>query len=254
MNHGAAPKRNSRMGEARPDIDNAGPLRARLEVLLDAFAGGRIDATTVQHGLVAALCDIGVAVALGPAILTARQTGADAIVWRKDFGHRDVTVSVIHLEPGEVHPPHHHHNVTSVQMVLEGHIDGREYDRVERLDASTVLLRPVSDGPLTPGTLLLAHEWSRNVHWFAAGPAGPALMFNCNARGFARTTFDPSDGRALGRRLLDPTGAVRDGLIAAREVDVDTAYGKFGGRPLGLWPLPLSVAGPPPPVRADLLI
>ncbi|MEC9345448.1 MAG: hypothetical protein VYB54_04420 [Pseudomonadota bacterium] len=254
MNTTTAPKMNSRMGEARPDIDHDGPLRAALEPLLDGFADGRLDATLFQQGLVDALGEIGVAVALGPAILSARQSAKDVVIWRKDFGGRDVTVSIIHLDPGEVHPPHHHHNVTSVQMVLEGQIDGREYERVERIDESTVLLRPVSNGPLPPGTLLLAHEWSRNVHWFAAGEEGPALIFNCNARGFERTTFDPSDGRALGRRLIDPTGDVRDGLIAGREVDVTVAYGKFGGRPLGLWPLPLSLAGPPPPLRADLLI
>lgn len=251
---GPAVRINSRMGEARPDVEHDGPLRHALEPLLDRFAAGEFGGAGFQARLLDILA------ALGPeragtvaAARTARACGADVTLWRRDFGGRDVTVSMIHLAPGEVHPPHHHHNVTSVQIVLEGPVTGREYDRICRIDEGHILLRPLSDGDLPPGSLLLAHEWSRNAHWFRCSEEAPALIWNCNARGFERSTFDPADGRPLGRRLLAPTGPLADGGIRAAELDVATAYATFGGRPLEAWPLPMPPQGSPPPLRPDLL-
>ena len=218
---------NSRMGQARPDVEHDGAFRATLDPLLSDFDAGRIDGAGFQQGVLAALEGDDVQRVIGTAADQARSAGADVTIWRKDFGGRDITVSIIHLQPGEVHPPHHHHNVTSVQVILEGAISGREYDRIRRIDENHVLLKPLFAGELPVGSRLLAHEWSRNAHWFVAGRDGPALIFNCNARGFEQTTFDPADGRALGRKLLHPAREAMAEGVVAREIDVPEAYATY---------------------------
>ena len=226
---GKAPIRNnSRMGEARPDVEHEGPIRDALQPLLDRFAAGEIDGAGFQAGLMEALKAMGTDTAFEPYARQALDGLQDVTVWRKDFGGRDVTVSMIYLHPGEVHPPHHHHNVTSVQIVVDGEVSGREFDRIRRMDERTLLLKPLFAGELPPGSLLLAHEWARNAHWFAASRAAPALIWNCNARGFEAQTFDLSDGRPLGRRLLRPEQTVSDGNILATEIGVAEAYETFG--------------------------
>ncbi|MDF1732015.1 MAG: hypothetical protein P1U49_10965 [Minwuia sp.] len=226
---------NSRMGEARPDVDHDGPFRTQLDPLLSDFEEGKIDGAGFQRGVIAALERDDVQQTVAAAADQARSKGADVTIWRKDFGGRDITISIIHLQPGEVHPPHHHHNVTSVQVILEGRISGREYERVRRIDGNHVLLKPLSSGQLPVGSLLLAHEWARNAHWFSAGKDAPALIFNCNARGFEKSTFDPADGRPLGRRLLHPSRMVSDEGVIAREIDVVEAYEIFGKADLQDW-------------------
>ncbi len=229
---------NSRMGQARPDVDHDGPFRDTLDPLLADFADGRIDGSGFQKGVLAALDRMEVRQTIETAAVAARSNAEDVTIWRHDFGGRDITISVIHLRPGEVHPPHHHHNVTSVQVILEGSVSGREYDRIRRLDETHILLRPLSDGALPVGSRLLAHEWSRNAHWFAASADAPALIFNCNARGFEARTFDQSEGRSLGRRLLLPSRTATDEGIVAREIDVAEAYETFGAIALKDWPGP----------------
>lgn len=219
---------NSRMGQARPDVDHDGPFRTALDQVLSDFADGKLNGAGFQQGVIAALERDDVQQTISTAADQARSDGADVTIWRKDFGGRDVTISIIHLQPGEVHPPHHHHNVTSVQVILEGAISGLEYDRVRRIDGNHILLKPLSNGELPVGSRLLAHEWARNVHWFAAGKGAPALMFNCNARGFEKSTFDPADGRPLGRKLLYPSRLISDEGIIAKEIDVGEAYETFG--------------------------
>lgn len=219
---------NSRMGQARPDVDHDGPFRTALDQVLSDFADGNLNGAGFQLGVIDALERDDVQQTISTAADQARSDGADVTIWRKDFGGRDVTISIIHLQPGEVHPPHHHHNVTSVQVILEGAISGLEYDRVRRIDGNHVLLKPLSNGELPVGSRLLAREWARNAHWFAAGKGAPALMFNCNARGFEKSTFDPADGRPLGRKLLYPSRLISDEGVIAQEIDVGEAYETFG--------------------------
>jgi len=226
---------NSRMGQARPDVDHDGPFRTALDQVLSDFADGKVNGVGFQQAVIAALDRDDVQQTISVASDKARSEGADVTIWRKDFGGRDITISIIHLQPGEVHPPHHHHNVTSVQVILEGKIAGREYERVRRIDGNHILLKPLSDGELPVGSRLLAHEWARNAHWFAAGKDAPALIFNCNARGFEKSTFDPSDGRPLGRRLLHPARTVSDDGVVAKEIEVAEAYEIFGKADLQDW-------------------
>jgi hypothetical protein len=62
-------------------------------------------------------------------------------------------------------------------------------------------------------------------------------MLNFNAYGYQDWTFNPKD-RPLRRNLVDPTyGLNPDGLIIAKEVSVEEAYAKFGGRPLADFPM-----------------
>lgn len=145
------------------------------------------------------------------------------------------TIQLFYIEPGEVHPPHCHHNVVSSQVVLQGHIREREYDRVTRLADGSILLRRRSDGRFGVGEGLNSTEVDKNCHWFAA-EAEPVIMLNFNIYGYQDWTFNPKD-QPFQRNLVDPTfGTNPDGLIIARDIAVEDAYAKFGGRPLDDFP------------------
>ncbi len=68
-----------------------------------------------------------------------------------------------------------------------------------------------------------------------AGHDAPALIFNCNARGFEKSTFDPADGRPLGRKLLYPAREATPEGILAREIGVAEAYETFGSIAPAAW-------------------
>ena len=162
----------------------------------------------------------------------------DYIFWREDFGGRDITVSFLYLEPGEVHPPHHHNNVISVQSVAAGQIWAREYHRIKCIDEDKILISSVNERLMDINDEILAHEWSRNVHWFAATSDKPAVMWNCNVRGFETKLFLNPSPKSLGRILLDPHFEVINGMLLARNLSVEEAYDKFGGKPISNWPIP----------------
>ncbi len=165
----------------------------------------------------------------------------DYIFWREDFGGKDITVSLLYLEPGEVHPPHHHNNVISVQSVVAGQIWAREYHRIKCIDEDKILIAPVQERLMTVDDEILAHEWSKNVHWFAATNEKPAVMWNCNVRGFETDLFINPSPKSLGRILLDPHFKVVNGRFLAKSLSLEEAYAKFGDKPISNWPIPKNV-------------
>ncbi|PCI04378.1 MAG: hypothetical protein COB78_08665 [Hyphomicrobiales bacterium] len=141
-----------------------------------------------------------------------------------------------HVAENEAHPPHHHHNVISTQIVISGTLQLREYERIERRDDGRLVLKLVSDRMIGPGDIFQASEWSKNVHWFCA-EGGPAVIFNINARGFEDKTFD-TDEAAFGRCYIDPTQFDNTGLIITEEFDAERAHELFQGRRLDEFPIP----------------
>ncbi len=165
--------------------------------------------------------------------------GRSAAEWlvRRHIGTCRYTIQVYGVAEGEVHPPHHHHNLISTQIILEGAIHLRTYDRIKRNDRGQLLLRLMGDESLTAGGLFQVSEWKANAHWFGA-VGGPALIFSVDARGFEKNTFDRDDHAAFGRRYLDPTECNQDGLIICADLDKEEAFRRFGQCALSDFPHP----------------
>ena len=145
------------------------------------------------------------------------------------------TVLLYRVDENEVHPPHHHFNVISTQIVLRGQLRLREYERVRRDRDGALILELVTDQIVKEGDSFQASEWRRNVHWFQA-IGGPALIFNTNARGFERETFD-SRSAGFGRRYVDPTRFISECEVRAEEFSQEEADLRFAGKPLDNFPI-----------------
>lgn len=158
---------------------------------------------------------------------------------KRHVDHCRYSALFYHVAENEAHPPHHHHNVISTQILIRGKLHLREYERMERRSDGRLVLKLVSEQMLSPGDIFQASEWSRNVHWFCAVD-GPAVIFNINARGFEEQTFDSAEG-AFGRCYIDPTHFDEDGLIRTEEFDADHAHELFQGRTLNEFPIPDTV-------------
>ncbi|MEL7429810.1 MAG: hypothetical protein AAFN43_07400 [Pseudomonadota bacterium] len=163
-------------------------------------------------------------------------TNGELELLRRHIDECRYTVIMYRVPEGYVHPPHHHFNVISTQIVLQGKIRIREYDRIGRNADGQLQMALVSDRTLGEGDWFQASEWKRNVHWFQAVD-GDALVFNTNARGFEPETFDQEEGR-FGRRYIDPTSFSNDGTILAREIDEAEANALFGNKALDIFPVP----------------
>jgi len=159
----------------------------------------------------------------------------DIVLYRRTGKKHRETLQLFYLDANVFHPPHCHHNILSTQLILRGVAHIREFDRVARLGDDTILMRLKRDGLAGPGDALRASELDANCHWFGAMNE-PVVMLNFNAYGYQDWTFNPQG--PLRRKLVDPTfGRNPDGLIVAKEVSVEDAYAKFGGRPLSDFPM-----------------
>ncbi|MBL4725542.1 MAG: hypothetical protein JKY83_02475 [Rhizobiaceae bacterium] len=155
---------------------------------------------------------------------------------KRHIDHCRYSALFYHVADNEAHPPHHHHNVISTQIVISGKLHLREYERVERRGDGKLVLKLASDRMIGPGDVFQASEWSRNVHWFCAVD-GPVVIFNINARGFEDKTFDVDEG-TFGRCYIDPTQFDEAGLIVTEEFDAEHAHELFQGRELKEFPVP----------------
>jgi hypothetical protein len=235
-------RNNSRMGRWLPDVEAFdGPLADSLIRAIAELHAGTIEATT----FLARSAEIFAAAHLSRILATRIEAcvtgGADDVLLRRSGPGFDHTLQLIHVAPGEVHPPHVHHNVISTQLVLHGTLRVREFERMRRLADGRLALAPLVNGWYGPGDAMQSADFFRNGHWFAAGDA-PAVMLNFNVRGHERRTFEPT-GTTLGRRIVDAAGpATSDGAIAAAELSVEAGLARFSDRPLDS--LPLAIAAP----------
>jgi quercetin dioxygenase-like cupin family protein len=230
-------KMNTRAGATLPDVDT---YRERLwtdaEKLIGALDRRAITPDGYIDGVRALHASMDLPAELRPWIDKALAERGDQVLNQMTTPAKSWTMQLLYLEPGEVHPPHCHHNLISTQVVLHGRVYAREWDRVARLGPDTILLRTRTDRWFGIGDRFETTEVSRNAHWFCADDK-PAVMLNFYILGFQDWTFDPPGGK--GRRMLDPTyGAQGDGMIVAREVPLEEGYRRFGDVPIESIPLP----------------
>ncbi len=236
---GGVIKMNTAMGAALPDVEaETGPLLREARELVGRLERRALTPDLYIKEVQALYRRIDPAAALKPWIARALAERQDQVLWRKTLPGRSQFIQLLYLQPREVHPPHCHHNLISLQMVLHGRVHIREYDRVARLGPDSLLLRIRKDGVFGPGGLMDTTEIEKNAHWFAAGD-DPAVILNFYILGYQEWTFDPPELSRKGRKMLDPTGPVqRDGLIVAREIPIEEGYIKFGNKPLADFPQP----------------
>jgi hypothetical protein len=163
--------------------------------------------------------------------------GEDQILQRRMSQEHVMWFQLLHMKPLEAHPPHGHRDLISNQVLLAGRTYLREYDRVQRLDEETVLLKLRSDGWMKVGDRIQTTEVDRNVHWFGSDDQ-PSVQLNFFITGYQRWTFDANPARR-GRTYYDPTqAATEDGLIIAKEIPGDEAHRRYQFAAISDFPVP----------------
>ena len=214
-------------------------LRERLVQQLDALADklerGELDAEAFVREARARLDDTALPAAIEDRLAGAPRGDVVEGLWHEKRGPQQRMLMLFFIAPGHSHPPHAHHDVASVQMVVRGTIDARQYARERRLDPRTLALRPVADRRLGPGDVILTTERIDNVHWFGAVDQ-PAVVLNYSLNGGLRDLVEPDARRGPGRYFVDPTAAPSDGLIVAPHLSEAEADARFADRPLRAFP------------------
>jgi len=233
---GTTVKINNRTTDDLPDIlDSQLPLVKRSVALIERLAAHDLAPGEYQKEVKALHEELDLPRALAGLIDQTLAAKEDIVLYRRTGARHRETIQLFYLDPNVFHPPHCHHNILSTQIILRGKAHIREFDRVARLDDDAILMRLRRDAIVGPGDALRATEIDANCHWFGAVD-GPVMMLNFNAYGYQDWTFDPKG--PLRRKLVDPTfGRSSDGLFLAREITVEQAYAKFGGRPLSDFPM-----------------
>lgn len=220
---------------------SAADLRDRLVQRLDALAGmlerGELDAASFVREVQMRLDDSELPTVLADRLAAARTGDAIEGVWSQRQGKQRRMLMLFFIAPGHSHPPHAHHDVASVQTVVRGSLQVRQYARESRLAPRTLALRPVADRTLGPGGVILTTERIDNVHWFGAVDQ-PAVVFNYSLNGGLRDLLEPTAERGPGRYFVDPTAAPVDGLIVAPHLGEDEAESRFAHHPLSDFPFP----------------
>ena len=223
---------NTRTTDDLPDItDIRLPVVERSVELIDRLRRGDLKPAAYQRAVQAMQEELDLPNSLSPLIQQALEQKEDIVLYRRTGKAHREALQLFYIDANVFHPPHCHHNILSTQLMLRGRCHIREFDRIARLSEDTLLMRLRRDAWIGPGEALRTTEIDANCHWFGAGDQ-PAVMLNFNAYGYQDWTFNAKD-RPLRRNLVDPTyGRNPDGLIIAKEVSVEEAYAKFGGRPL----------------------
>jgi hypothetical protein len=227
----------------RPDIDAFDcPLRREAFAFAARLSAGEMTPDEFQQEIAALMDRMNPIEALAGPISRALAERKHQVFYRRVRPRHALWMQLLYLAPDEVHEPHGHVDQVSNQALLHGRTYLREYDRVARLDSSTLLLRLRSDGWMTMGQRMQTTEIERNIHWFAASEE-PAVQFNFVVAGAQSWLFDGDAARPKTRFFVDPTErATRDGLIVAREIDQATARAKFGGRRIESFTIPRAAA------------
>lgn len=214
-------------------------LRERLVRQLDALAGkldrGELDAEAFVREVRMRLDDVPLPAAIEDRLAAAPRGDVVEGLWSVQRGAQRRMLMLFFIAPDHSHPPHAHHDVASVQVVVRGTLDVRQYERERRLDPRALALRPAADRRLAPGGVILTTERIDNVHWFGA-VGEPAVVFNYSINGGLRDLVEPGAARGPGRYFVDPTAAPRDGLIIAPHLSEAEADARFAGRPLRDFP------------------
>jgi hypothetical protein len=140
-------------------------------------------------------------------------------IFRRKMNKHSPEIQLFFIAPGSAHPPHAHHDLMSIQRVLRGKVNVRQFDRIARLDDKHLTLKPTNDSVLGPGGKIIMTELKNNVHWFGAVDQ-PALILDANFSGTLDKTFDLPGSRKNGRYYVDPTKGRAGALIVAQEISI----------------------------------
>jgi hypothetical protein len=233
---GATVKINNRTTDDLPDIlDNQLPLVKRSVALIAQLAARDLTPDKYQRAVRALHEELDLPKTLAGLVEQTLAAKEDVVLYRRTGTLHRETIQLFFLDPSVFHPPHCHHNILSTQLILRGKAHIREFDRIARVGDDKILMRLRRDAVIGPGDALRASEIDANCHWFGAVD-GPVVMLNFNAYGYQDWTFNPRG--PLRRKLVDPTfGLSPDGLTLAKEISIEQAYAKFGGRPLSDFPM-----------------
>lgn len=221
-----------------PDVDAWDhPLWTGAEAVIEKIKAGKLTPDQYQAEIAELFDRISPVEALAEWTAKALEEGADQILQRRMTPANTMWFQLLHMQPHEAHPPHGHRDLISNQVVLSGRVYLREYDRVQRIDEQTVLLKLRSDGWREVGDRIRTTEVDRNVHWFGSGDTA-SVQLNFFLTGCQRWTFDANPGRR-GRTYYDVTReATADGLIIGHEISGEEAHQRFQFAPVAECPIP----------------
>ena len=213
--------------------------------ITERLRAGELDVEDYQNQTLDFLQKLGLKTTFKKDIAIARASHEQHWLVRRHTDECRYTILLMRVGEHEVHPPHQHFNLISTQIVIEGQIHLREYERIGYDENLRLIAKIVRDAVLGPGDVFQASEWRRNVHWFC-GLENPAIVLNINARGYEKSTFDRDDDGPFGRRYLDPTRFDGDGLITCTQFDEAEAERRFQGKALSNFPAPNVTASDAP--------
>jgi len=137
-------------------------------------------------------------------------------------------LSLYYLSPHSSHPPHSHHRLSSVQILIKGRMQLREYHTVQ-FEKKELKLRKVIQRDLVPYEPFFTSRDYHNVHWFGTYDE-PALILsysvNFGILGKYNLWGRPVNGRYYVDANLKPS---KEGIIKAPLLTEDQAARNFSG-------------------------
>lgn len=119
--------------------------------------------------------------------------------------------------------PHGHNNMATAFLILKGEFHGRQYDRVEDIGESHIVIRPTIDKKFGVGQPSTISDEKDNVHWFE-GTTETAFLFNIHV-----LNVTPGKSEPTGRVYLNPNGEkLSGGLIRAPRISYEESNKLFG--------------------------
>jgi len=113
--------------------------------ITERLRNGKINVDEYQAETLAFLQDKGLKDSFSDDIAFARSISEQHWLLRRHTEQCRYTIMFFSVREHEVHPPHQHHNLISTQVVIEGKIHLREYQRVRMSDKNQLVVQIVRD-------------------------------------------------------------------------------------------------------------
>lgn len=149
---------------------------------------------------------------------------------KKKGGHLE-SLALFFIDSNRSHPPHAHHDLISLQVVLTGQLEIHQYERISKLSSHQLLIKKSGHSILNPGDSFKTTEFNNNAHWFGANDE-PTIILNYRFTRLKSKTFEDK-GHDIGRYYIDPIAneSTKDEIVANLMSEED-AYAKFGTNPI----------------------
>ena len=141
---------------------------------------------------------------------------------------RKTRINLYYLPPHTSHPPHSHHHLSSIQILIKGRLQLREFATVHS-NEKLLKLKQVNQCDLVPYETFLTSEDYRSVHWFGTYDE-PAIILSYNVNFGILGKFNLSGRRINGRYYVDTRPkASKEGVIDAPRLPDKEALDNFSG-------------------------